>query len=132
MCACSFRPEIAVGSKVLAKKFNDIWYSGVVLDLSKPESTKHPGEVRVPVPRCLLQQKSSQSLPAHPPLTPHLPTPHPPSQCKLIKNKNKLLLKLNGLIFALGSSSSSNLVLYAQSTSAVISGRFLHWVWQCS
>ena len=45
MCVCCFRPEIVVGSKVLAKKFNDIWYSGVVLDLSKPENTKHAGEV---------------------------------------------------------------------------------------
>ncbi|XP_025086880.1 histone-lysine N-methyltransferase eggless-like isoform X2 [Pomacea canaliculata] len=36
--------EITTGSKVLAKKFNDIWYSGVVTDVQKPENTKHPGE----------------------------------------------------------------------------------------
>ncbi|KAL8568155.1 hypothetical protein ACOMHN_027678 [Nucella lapillus] len=36
--------EIGVGSKVLAKKFNDIWYSGVVTDLNKPDGSTHAGE----------------------------------------------------------------------------------------
>ncbi|XP_076450778.1 histone-lysine N-methyltransferase SETDB1-like [Babylonia areolata] len=36
--------EISIGSKVLAKKFNDIWYSGVVTDLAKPDNSRHAGE----------------------------------------------------------------------------------------
>lgn len=39
------RKEIVAGSKVLAKKFNDIWYSGVVTDVQKPENTENPSQV---------------------------------------------------------------------------------------
>jgi hypothetical protein len=42
-----FRPDIELCSKVLAKKFNDIWYSGTVMDLTKPEKTYNAGDVSI-------------------------------------------------------------------------------------
>lgn len=35
-----YRPELKVSDKVLGKKFNDVWYSGTILDVYPPSPSE--------------------------------------------------------------------------------------------